>query len=343
MRIFRAPQRPVVLTALLALAAVIVGISVTAMSGGDEGGGAAVPLVVGIDGGHAGWSSSEIEARAELGAAVTRHEWDPNSPVEDEEDVVVEAATEVRTRIQALLGGNEIGDPIEYREWVIEFIRFYGPGGTFWQQHPDLDASRYAITTVELGNEPFADGVSAEEYADAVRPTLEAIEMLELPLKVVIVGNVYGDETSWVDTLYERIPDLNSLFYGFALHPYWYGHDPAEPGAAGSFVRIDTLRRVMDAHGAEAKPIFISEYGQSTAACGEECVSEDYQAADLAAMIDTVSSQPEWKVEMLSIFQLLDRGTDSSERELQFGLLREDGTPKPSYGIVREAMQRYRG
>jgi hypothetical protein len=46
---------------------------------------------------------------------------------------------------------------------------------------------------------------------------------------------------------------------------------------------------------------------------------------------------------MISIFQLLDRGTDSSDRELQFGLLREDGTPKPSYGIVRAAMQQYRG
>ena len=37
------------------------------------------PLAIGIDGGYTGWSETEIEERAELGAAVTRHEWDPAS------------------------------------------------------------------------------------------------------------------------------------------------------------------------------------------------------------------------------------------------------------------------
>jgi hypothetical protein len=46
---------------------------------------------------------------------------------------------------------------------------------------------------------------------------------------------------------------------------------------------------------------------------------------------------------MLLFFQLRDRGTESPDREVQFGLLRQDGTPKPAYPIVREAMQRYRG
>jgi hypothetical protein len=335
-------RNPILLTALFALAATIVGIWLAAISDRDQSH-EAVPLAIGIDGGHSSWSSSEIDHRAELGAAVTRHEWDPSSPVEDQEDVVLEAATDIRTRIHALLGGNEIGDPIEYRDWVVEFVRYYGPGGTFWQEHPELDSSRYAITTIELGNEPYVGEMSAEEYADAIHPTLEAIDSLQLPVEVILAGYVFGDDTSWVDTLYERIPDLNSLIGAFALHPYWYGHDPADPGPAGPFARIETLRAAMDSHGADSMPIYITEYGQSTASCGEECVSEEDQAADLAAMIDAVTSNPDWKVEMLSVFQLLDRGTDSSERELQFGLLREDGTPKPAYEIVRAAMQRYRG
>jgi hypothetical protein len=320
--------------------AAIAGIAMASMSDGGE---ERVPLAVGIDGGHASWSSGEIDARAELGAPVTRHEWDPSSPVDDEEDVVLEAATDVRTRIQALLGGNELGDQDEYRDWVVEFIEFYGPGGSFWQEHPTLDAERYAITTVELGNEPYAEGVSAEEYADAIQPALEAVAELGLPVKVVIAGYAYGEDSSWVDTLYDDIPDLNSLIDSFALHPYWYGHDPAEPGPAGSFARIDTLRRAMDAHGAESKPIQISEYGQSTALCGEECVSEEHQAADLGAMVDAVASNHGWKVEFLSVFQLLDRATDSEERELQFGILREDGSPKPAYEVVRDAVQAHRG
>jgi hypothetical protein len=318
--------------------ALIVGVSAAVMSGDEQD----VPLTIGVDGGYSHWSDSEIDARKELGAAVTRFEWEPGTPLDESEETVL-AAVEIDTRLHALLGANELGDPIEYRDWVVEFIRYYGPNGTFWEEHPELDASRYAITTVELGNEPYLEGVSPADYANAIRPALEAIDDLDLPVEVVVAAQVYGDDTSWVDGLYEHIPDLNSLVDGFALHPYWYGHPPDEPGPAGPLERIETLREAIDSHGGESIPIQITEYGQSTAACGEECVSEEEQAADLAAMIDGVTSNPDWKVEMLSIFQLIDRGTDTEERELQFGLLREDGSPKPSYEGVRDAMQGQRG
>jgi hypothetical protein len=324
---------------VLALGAALAALVVTSTSG-DE---AAGPLTIGIDGGHGGWSNPEIDARAELGAAATRFEFEPLSPMPRDEDKVLAAAGEIGTRIHALLGGNELGDPIEYRDWVVEFVRYYGPGGTFWREHPELDESRYAIRTVELGNEPYADGIPVAEYADAIRPSLEAIDRLELPVDVVVAGHVYGDDAYWIDGLYESIPGLNSLFDAFALHPYWYGHAPDEAGPGGPFARIAALRELMDSHGASSKPIYITEYGQSTADCGEECVSEDHQAADLGAMIDAVASNPDWNVEMLFIFQLIDRGTESSDRELQFGLLREDGSPKPSYDVVHEAMRRHRG
>jgi hypothetical protein len=299
-------------------------------------------LAIGVDGGYAGWSPTEIQERTELGAAVTRHEWDPSEPVDAQDEVVEVAAGTIHTRIHALLGGNQLGDPTHYREWVLSFIRRYGPGGSFWAAHPELDASRYAITSVELGNEPYFGEMSAELYADTVRPTLESIRDLGLPVTVMLPAYVYGDDTSWIDTLYERIPDLNTLFDGFAFHPYWYGHDPATPGDGGPFERIDTVRAAMDGLGAAAKPIYLTEYGESTAGCGGECVSEATQAEHLREMIETVVANTDWNVDMLSIFQLRDRGTNSGDRELQFGLLREDGLPKPSYGIVRAAMQVHR-
>src|SRR5512146_433483 len=67
------------------------------------------PLTVGIDGGYSGWDTQEVEFRTQLGAAVTRHEWDPSQPVGAQDDVVLEAASEIHTRIHALLGGNELG------------------------------------------------------------------------------------------------------------------------------------------------------------------------------------------------------------------------------------------
>jgi Big-like domain-containing protein len=300
-------------------------------------------LVIGIDGGYAGWSSTETAYRAQLGATVTRHEWDPADPVNAQDALVLKAAAQVHTRIHALLGANELGAATHYREWVVAFIRRYGLGGTFWDEHPELDEATYAIRTFELGNEPYFGGMSASLYADTVRPTLEAVKSLGLPGRIILPSRVYGTDTSWMDTLYARIPNLNSYFYAFADHPYWYGHDPAQVSAAGPFGRIDMLRKRMNEKGASDKPIFITEYGESTANCGSECVSEAVQAEHLSALLNAAITRTSWKVEMVSVFQLLDRGTNSTDRELQFGLLRQNGAQKPSYPIVRGLIQQYRG
>jgi hypothetical protein len=301
------------------------------------------PLVIGIDGGYGDWSDTETEYRASLGAAITRHEWDTREPIDDQDELVYKAATEVHTRIYALLGENELGDPNQYREWVVAFIRRYGVGGSFWREHPELDASRYAMTNFELGNEPYFGEMTASEYAATVRPTLEEVQRLGLPARIILPSRVYGNDTSWMDTLYKQIPNLNNLFFGFADHPYWYGHDPAQVNAAGPLGRVAKLRSRMNELGASSKPILISEYGESTASCGGECVSETTQAQHLTEMIEAVTTHPEWGIEMLSVFQLLDRGTNSPDRELQFGLLRQNGTPKPAYAVVDTAMQQYRG
>ena len=301
------------------------------------------PLVIGIDGGYGSWSESETSERIALNAAVTRHEWDITEPVNAQDALVYKAASKIHTRIHALLGANELGDAGAYRDWVVAFIRRYGIGGSFWGEHPELDASKYAITTFELGNEPYFGGMSATEYASTVTPTLEEVKRLGLPAKIILPSRVYGSDTSWMDTLYKSIPNLNTLFFGFADHPYWYGHDPAQVSPAGPFGRIATLRNRMNELGASSKPILLSEYGESTANCGSECVDEATQAQHLSEMITAITTHPEWGVEMLSVFQMVDRGTARGDRELQFGLLRQNGTPKPSYPIVQAAMQEYRG
>ena len=119
--------------------------------------------------------------------------------------------------------------------------------------------------------------------------------------------------------------------------------DPTAAGNGSTLSRLATLRKRMNEKGASNKPIFITEYGQSTADCGEECVSEAQQATDITTLLAGVLSHPEWGVEMISFFQLHDWATESGEREAQFGILRQDGTPKPAYPIVQAAMARYSG
>jgi Bacterial Ig domain len=298
-------------------------------------------LVVAIDGGHGTWTSTEVSHRTQLGAAVTRHEWDITEPV-NWQDALVLKAVQANSRIHALIGGNELGPGAAYRDFVVAFVRRYGLGGSFWDLHPEIDEARFAITTVELGNEPYFD-VSAASYSDSIRPALEAIKAQALPVKVVLAQRIYGSDTSWMDTLYARIPNLNSLFYAFAEHPYWYAHDPAQVAAAGPFGRIDKVRQRMNEKGAADKPIFLTEYGESTALCATECVSEAVQDEHLRKMLNAVVTRDYWKVEMISVFQLLDRGTNSTDREQGFGILRQNGTQKPVYSFVRGLMQTYRG
>jgi hypothetical protein len=299
-------------------------------------------LVVGIDGHYSDWPSDEQRLRAALGAPVTRHEFDPTTPVAGADGFVLKAARHVRTLIHALIGGNELGDPGTYRDYVVAFVRRYGVGGTFWRAHPELDASRYAIRTIELGNEPYLGAMSAREYAESVRPTLEAVKRLRLPVKVALPSRVHGSDTRWIDTLYARIPRLNRLFHAFAEHPYWYGHPAADSASARSLRRFKVLRKRMNARGAARKPILITEYGQSTARCGSECVSERRQARELAHLIDTAAKRSDLRIGLIIVYQLEDRGTNSSDRELQFGIVREDGSRKPAWRVVRARMRRYR-
>jgi hypothetical protein len=331
-------RRATLIAAVLA-AVMVVGIAALSSALDETPSQPALPLTIAIDGGYTGWSETEVAERARLGAAVTRHEWEPAEPVDAQDGVMEDAVGRIGTRIHPLLGGNQLGNATSYREFVVAFVRRYGLGGSFWDEHPELDEQRYAITSVELGNEPYLGEMSAAEYAEAVQPTLRAIAALELPVTVVLPARLHGSDTSWMEELYARIPNLDELFDAFALHPYWYGRSPAAKGPLGPIERIEALREEMDEHGAEGKTIWITEYGQSTALCGEECVTEEAQALHLRQMLDAIRLNPEWRVRMLSVFQLRDRGTNSGDRELQFGLLREDGTPKPAYRVVQAAVQ----
>jgi hypothetical protein len=99
----------------------------------------------------------------------------------------------------------------------------------------------------------------------------------------------------------------------------------------------------MNEKGAADKPIWLTEYGQSTANCGSQCVSEAVQKEHLQKILNAAIARTDWKIGMISVFQLRDRSTNSSDREHGFGLLRYDGGQKPAYSMARSLMQQYRG
>ena len=92
-------------------------------------------------------------------------------------NIVYAAAAKIHTRIHAQLGGNELGTAsqlprIRHRLHQAATASAALSGNCTRSSNE----AAYAITTVELGNEPYFGEMSASLYADTVRPTLEAIK-----------------------------------------------------------------------------------------------------------------------------------------------------------------------
>ena len=159
---------------------------------------------------------------------------------------------------------------------------------------------------------------------------------------MILISRIYGTDTTWMDTLYARIPNLNDYFYAFADHPYWYGHSPEGAPPPVRSAGSNVLRKRMNEKGASAKPIWITEYGESTANCGEQCVSEATQAEHLQKILNAAITRDRLEDRPDLRLPAARPRPNSSDREHGFGLLRYDGTQKPAYSMVRALMQQYR-
>jgi hypothetical protein len=126
-------------------------------------------------------------------------------------------------------------------------VRRYGPGGSFWIEHPPGVPGDQIPETVEYApaiprplpvrewqvwNEAnffyFAFPASPQRYAKLLRISSPAIKGVDPGAKVILTG-LFGEPTArgargmpaaeFLETLY-RTPGIKRLFDGFALHPY---------------------------------------------------------------------------------------------------------------------------
>src|SRR2546421_7283932 len=95
--------------------------------------------------------------------------------------------------------------------------------------------------------------------------------------------------------------------------------------------------------------VWATEYGAPTAGPGvtattsdyqldaaPDHVSEDLQAVMASESVELAKSSP--AIGALFWYTPTDGGTDTSSRENFFGLRRFDGTPKPAYSALQEAI-----
>jgi polysaccharide biosynthesis protein PslG len=237
-------------------------------------------------------------------------------------------------------------DPSGFATFVAQVTARYGPGGAFWQAHSSL--SQYAPVNFEIWNEPWlpssSDPVDPARYARLFKAAAIAGRAANPAARFIVAAEWQyhasdGSWRNWVDDMYAAVPDLNSYFDAYSTHPYGNGSvDNWTPGNgdASEARRLEVVHDDFVARGAGDKKMWVTEMGWSTCSGGDNCYSEAEQKQDLARFDELARTS--WSSFMAATFyyRLTDlNGSDRTNRELWYGLIRADGSFKPAYDTLR--------
>lgn len=154
-----------------------------------------------------------------------------------------------------------------WASFLREAVARYGPGGSFWEEHPELPFT--PIRSWEIWNEEnivtFANSTWPGVFAKLIRLSGRVLHRAD-PGARVIVGGLFGrplqippnvGSGEFLKGLY-RARRVKPYFDGVALHPY-----VAEAGAMRG--QIANLRRIMRNHHDGATPLYVTELGWGSA------------------------------------------------------------------------------
>lgn len=211
-------------------------------------------------------------------------------------------------------------------------------------------AQRYAAKGVgawEIWNEPntrkfWRPNADAGQYADLFRAAAAAIRKVD-PKATLLIGGLapLPDEpgagiapADYLEQLYAG--GAAQLADGVAVHPYTFPQLPldSERRPVGAFGDLPALHAVMDKYGEGRKKVWITEFGAPTGT-GPTAVSEENQALTIVQARQQVARW-EWAGPLL-YYELVDGGTDPTDVEKNFGVLREDLSLKPAARALTES------
>lgn len=229
-------------------------------------------------------------------------------------------------------------------------------------------ATRYArrgVHTWEIWNEPNTLGSwkpapSAGDYLALLRASARAIRAVDRSAFIVsgglaAVGTAAGN-VSQLDFL-RRFSALggNRLVDAIGYHPYTY---PFLPSLVASFTtswnRIDqapvSLRSVLVRDGTPRLPFWLTEYGAPTGGPGDASsgvqtsttthVTEGRQAEIVVDAVHTALA--DGGIGALFIYSDQDLADASGSSQGYYGIRRADGTPKPAFSALRNALRAVR-
>lgn len=323
-------------------------------STGSTGGGTSTPapsapstssnFAMGINSGSAiDWQLGFI---TKLSAQHVRMEFDIDTDVSEIAPIVLHYA---QAGIQPLLlAGFQGRTPTAAEaQHLATWAAAFGPGGTFWQGK-NVDPST-AVTRIEFGNEtnnPYqytgwtlADDWyrnsayldRAKEYARQAKNAAIAVAGANPKVGILAVGDQYSGYTTWINAMFDAVPDLANYVAGWTVHPYgpqWQ-------------IPMDNMLAAMKARGAADKPLYATEWGVSSdnGRClsdnfgWDKCMSYTTAASTLKSVIAGMRARYGSRLASVYLYSTSDlkaTGT-STDREQYFGALQSDKSPKGAY------------
>ncbi|WP_127501890.1 beta-galactosidase [Actinoplanes solisilvae] len=237
--------------------------------------------------------------------------------------------------------------------WANNNVGDYGPARdtSLLTNYCYRTAKRYipmGVTDYEIGNEvnlphPGLMTPDGASYArDTLVPCVAGVRKAaaELGTKAsVVFGALAPTEWTGGADAFQFLTDAyangaKGLVDALGWHPYTGSFTPA----ASEHMNADSARlnSIMVANGDGAKKIWATEYGQPSG--GPYSVTEERQAADLSEALDVWYAKP--FAGPMFYYNGRDTGTAPDDREQHFGLLRNDGSEKPAYGMLKSRLTR---
>ena len=222
-----------------------------------------------------------------------------------------------------------------------------------WQQFITTTVNRYkgSVSHWEIWNEPnlsffWQTGPDPAAYTALLKASYPAVKQAD-PNAVVVSGGLAPAGQLTAD-MYPPLDFLKGMyaagaqgsFDAFGMHPYTYPFTPDEPKVYNNYYSLGSFYDVMVANGDGNKQIWSTEAGAPTGTAVEadrSAISEAQQALT-ATRIYQIAAQRPWQGPVFW-FCFRDYGSDPSVIEDNFGILHNDGTPKPSYAAYVAAMQ----
>jgi hypothetical protein len=232
-----------------------------------------------------------------------------------------------------------------WRAFTAAVVARYGHGGTFWAAHPELPAD--PPTGYQIWNEMNAPGryqpkPDPEEYAQLFRLAGNEVRKGD-PSAEIITGGMFGTpqtETSYTGWAFLRKllaePGVRPLMSGVGVHPY-------SPNLAGIKYQMDKMRATLDRAGMKRIPLLVTELGWSSGVHKEKFFFFKGPRGQTRMLKRSyrvfLKNRKRWNLKRVVWFAWRDAPKGEVPKGCtfcrQFGLLREDLSPKGSYRVYK--------